>query len=92
MNAVSFEQKVKGVVTKVTSGEADAGIELVTDIAAARGVASGVEIPAEVNATSSYALAVTSEAPNTSAAEAFAAFVTSAQGRAILESYGFGLP
>ena len=92
VNAVSFEQKVKGVVTKVASGEADAGIVFVTDIAAAGDAASGVEIPAEVNVTNSYALAVTSEAPNTAAAEAFASFVTSAQGRSILEAYGFGLP
>jgi molybdate transport system substrate-binding protein len=92
VNAVSFEEKVKGVVTKVTSGEADAGIVFVTDIAAAGDAASGIEIPADLNVINSYALAVATEAANRGAAEEFAAFVASAQARAILEAHGFGLP
>jgi len=89
---VSFEEKVKGVVTKVTSGEADAGIVFVTDIAAAGASADGVEIPADVNTTSRYPIAVTENAPNATAAAAFVEFVASDEGRAILESFGFGLP
>ena len=89
---VSYEEKVKGVVTKVTSGEADAGIVFVTDIAAAGSSAVGVEIPADVNVVTSYPIAVTKDAPNAADAATFVEFVASNEGRAILESFGFGLP
>jgi len=92
VSAVSYEEKVKGVVTKVTSGEADAGIVFVTDVAAAGASADGVEIPADVNVVTAVPMAVASDAPNPSDAAAFVEFATSAQGRAILESFGFGLP
>ena len=46
---VSLEQNVKGVVTKVTAGEADAGIVYVTDVTAAGDKAAGVDIPADIN-------------------------------------------
>ena len=85
----SFEEKVKGVVTKVTVGEADAGIVFVTDVIAAGDAAAGVPIPADVNAISSYPIVVTKEAPNAAAAQAFVDFVAGAEGQAILAKYGF---
>ncbi len=85
----SYEEKVKGVVTKVTAGEADAGIVFATDVIAARDAAAGVPIPAGVNAISNYPIVVTKEAPNAAAAQAFVDFVASAAGQAILAKYGF---
>jgi len=85
----SFEEKVKGVVTKVTVGEADAGIVFLTDVIAAGDAAAGVPIPADVNAISSYPIVVTKEAPNAAAAQAFVDFVAGAEGQAILAKYGF---
>jgi molybdate transport system substrate-binding protein len=85
----SYEEKVKGVVTKVTVGEADTGIVFVTDVIAAGDAAAGVPIPADVNAISNYPIVVTKEAPNAAAAQAFVDFVASAEGQAILAKYGF---
>jgi molybdate transport system substrate-binding protein len=87
----SLEEKVKGVVTKVTAGEADAGIVYVTDVKAAGSAAQGVEIPTELNAVSNYPMVVTKESKNPSA-QAFIDFVAGPQGQAILASHGFMKP
>jgi molybdate transport system substrate-binding protein len=88
----SLEQNVKAVVTKVTSGEADAGIVYITDVLAAGDKAAGVDIPADVNVKAEYPIGVTAAAPNASGARAFVDFVNSAEGRKILTSFGFGAP
>lgn len=88
----SLEDKVKGVVTKVVSGEADAGIVYVTDVNAAGEDAEGVEIPADVNVVSNYPMVVVDDAPNSSMAQAFVDFVAGPTGQAILAEYGFLTP
>ncbi len=88
----SLEENVKGVVTKVTLGEADAGIVYATDVIAAGTQASGVAIPAEQNVVAQYPMAVVSDAPNPTGARTFVDFVLSSDGQAILQSYGFGSP
>jgi molybdate transport system substrate-binding protein len=85
----SLEENVRAVVSKVTLGEADAGIVYVTDVLDAGDAADGVEIPAAVNVVAEYPIAVTREAPNPDGAEAFVDFVRSDAGQAILASYGF---
>ncbi len=88
----SLEDKVKGVVAKVTTGEADAGIVFVTDVKAAGDKASGVEIPTDVNAVTNYAMAITKQAANAARAQTFIDFVSGSQGQAILAKYGFLAP
>jgi molybdate transport system substrate-binding protein len=88
----SLEENVKAVVTKVTLGEADAGIVYETDVTAAGDKAAGVKIPADINVLAEYPIAVTKEAPNAGAAQAFVDFVASDAGQAILASYGFLAP
>ncbi|HEY0518179.1 MAG TPA: molybdate ABC transporter substrate-binding protein [Ilumatobacteraceae bacterium] len=88
----SLEDKVKGVVTKVAAGEADAGIVFVTDVNAAKDTAAGVEIPADINVISNYPMVVTKEATNATAAQAFINFVAGDAGQAILAKYGFLAP
>ncbi len=88
----SLEDKVKGVVTKVTAGEADAGIVFVTDVKAASDKATGVAIPAGINAISNYPMAITKTSGDVLTAQAFAAFVSSAPGQAILAKHGFLAP
>lgn len=88
----SLEENVKAVVSKVVLGEADAAIVYATDVLAAGTGADGVEIPADLNVTAEYPVAVTKESVNPDLAQAFVDFVVSAEGRAVLESYGFATP
>lgn len=88
----SEEQNVSAVLTKVRSGEADAGLVYVTDIAAAAGAVDGVPIDGADAATNDYPLAALADAPNPEAARAFVAFVRSPIGAEVLSAYGFGRP
>ena len=85
----SLEENVKAVVSKVTLGEADAGIVYATDVTAVGDKAAGVEIPADINVTADYPIVVTKEAANAEGAQAFIDFVTGEQGQKILAAYGF---
>jgi molybdate transport system substrate-binding protein len=88
----SFEENVRAVVTKVTLGEADAGIVYATDVTAAGADAEGVGIPADINVVAEYPIAVTKDAPNAKGAQAFIDFVNGEQGQKLLASYGFLAP
>lgn len=85
------EPNVRALLTKVEAGELDAAIVYVSDVAASQEV-SGVEIPAAVNVTTTYPIAVTTGGPNPDGAARFVAFVLSADGQAILARHGFGTP
>ncbi|HWC10541.1 MAG TPA: molybdate ABC transporter substrate-binding protein [Acidimicrobiales bacterium] len=85
----SLELNVKGVVAKVTLGEADAGIVFVTDVGAAGRRTEGVEIPEEENAVTGYPLATVRAAPNQEAAARFVELVVSEEGRQVLAGSGF---
>ena len=85
----SYEANVKAVVTKVTLGEADAGIVYATDVLAAGNAVSGVEIPSDVNVIAEYPIVAVSDSD---VARAFIDFVTGAAGQRILASNGFGTP
>src|SRR4029453_8796373 len=85
----SLEENVRAVVTTVTAGEADAGIVYKTDVTAAGDDADGVEIPADINVVAEYPIAVTKDAPNKEAAQAFIDFVLTDASQAVLAMYGF---
>ena len=89
---VSLEENVKGIVTKVTLGEADAGIVYTTDVIAAGAAAEGIDIPADINVIATYPVAVTKNAPNPEGARAFVDFVVGEQGQKILAGFGFTAP
>jgi molybdate transport system substrate-binding protein len=86
---VSEEQNVGGVVTKVTLGEADAGIVYVTDVKANESKATGVPIPASQNDVTEYPIVEVKGAPNSSAAKAFISYVRGPDGQQVLASFGF---
>jgi molybdate transport system substrate-binding protein len=89
---VSFAQNVKGVVTPVTTGEADAGIVYLTDVQAASDKADAVTIPADINVLARYPIASTEASSHADVNQAFIAFVTGPDGQAILKKYGFQTP
>ncbi|MEN3272463.1 MAG: molybdate transport system substrate-binding protein [Actinomycetota bacterium] len=90
----SLEDNVKAVVSKVTLGEADAGIVYVTDVKAAADKAQGVDIDIADDPTleAVYPIAVTKQVVNNAAATAWIDFVLSADGQKTLASYGFLAP
>jgi molybdate transport system substrate-binding protein len=85
----SLETNVKAVVTKVTSGEADAGIGYVTDAKAAAASAEGVDIPDAQNVVAEYPMAVLKQSANANLAYAFLDFILSSDAQAVLAKYGF---
>ncbi|MDX6436220.1 MAG: molybdate transport system substrate-binding protein [Gaiellaceae bacterium] len=91
-NVVSQETDVKGIVTKVALGEADAGLVYRTD---AKPVASRtwtIALPDWAQPAIRYELAVVKTSSHLSAARAFVKQVVSKRGRALLAKAGFGLP
>ena len=88
----SYESDVRAVLTKVIADEVDAGIVYVTDVIAAGDDVKGVEIPAEVNVSTTYQAAVTQDSASQQAAADFVAFLTSDLAQSILSDAGFGAP
>ena len=86
---VSQEDNVKAVVTKVSLGEADAGIVYVTDITAGGAKAEGVDIPREQNVLATYPIATVKASRAPDEAQAFMDLVLSAEGQQVLKQYGF---
>ena len=89
VHPVSQETSVSSVVTKVTLGEADAGVVYTTDVKAAGDKAAGVPIPASQNVTAEYPIAPLKDAPNADGAKAFVDYVLGADGQKVLAGYGF---
>jgi molybdate transport system substrate-binding protein len=86
---VSQEDNVKAVVTKVSLGEADAGIVYVTDVTAGGDRVEGVDIPPDQNVTATYPIATVKASQAPEAAQAFVDLVRSAEGQQVLREHGF---
>jgi molybdate transport system substrate-binding protein len=91
-NVVSEETDVKGIVTKVALGEADAGFVYVTDAKVAAAQLRNVSLPAWAQPRVRYEIAVVKTSAHRAAARAFVQRVLSARGRTLLKRAGFGLP
>jgi len=89
---VSEEQDVKGVVSKIALGEADAGLAYATDVKPVAGKVRSLEIGRLFQPTVRYEIAVLRAAKHRDAAEAFVTLVTGPRGRGALRAHGFGLP
>jgi molybdate transport system substrate-binding protein len=86
---VSEEDNVKAVVTKVSLGEADAGIVYVTDVTAGGDKVEGVDISEELNVLATYPIATVKASQHADQAQAFMDLVLSAEGQQVLKQYGF---
>ncbi|MFH9086314.1 molybdate ABC transporter substrate-binding protein [Streptomyces sp. NPDC017673] len=92
LTPVSYEQDVKGALTKVELKEADAAVVYKTDVRAAGDKVEGVEFPESAGAVNDYPIALLKNAPNAEAAKAFIALVRSAEGQKVLNEAGFLKP
>ena len=88
----TYEPHVKAVMTKVTLGEADAGLVYHTDVLAAGDKVRSIEIDEAEQAINRYQIVVLDEARHRDAATEFVAYVRSQAGRAALREAGFGVP
>lgn len=89
---VTEEADVKATLAKVTLGEVDAGVVYVTDVLAAADKVKGIEIPADVNASTSYPIATLTASKNRDLAAAFVDYVLSEDGAKVLTDAGFQQP
>lgn len=85
-NTVSREMGVQPIVTKVTKGEADAGVVFVTDVPADAEI---VQVPDAFNAELPLSIAPVTAGKNPAGAAAFIAFMTAGEGREILTEAGY---
>jgi molybdate transport system substrate-binding protein len=87
---VSEEQSVTDVLNKVTSGEADAGLVYVTDVAKAGDAALGIEFPEAQEAVNTYPITTVEDSANPELGQEFQDLVTGETGQEVLAGYGFG--
>jgi molybdate transport system substrate-binding protein len=88
-NVVSNEEDVKAVITKVMSGEADAGIGYVTDVTPdVSDQVALIPISDEVNVIATYPIAIVNGTQEADLAKGFVDFVL-ADGQQTLAEYGF---
>ena len=89
-NVVSFEENVRAVLSKVILGEADAGIVYSSDISLGNSNKVGeLDIPDSLNVIASYYITPVQSIRQKELANAFMAFVISAEGQNTLRQYGF---
>jgi molybdate transport system substrate-binding protein len=89
---VSEEEDAKGVVGKVTLGEADGGFVYATDARAAGDDVQVIELPDELQADVRYLVAVVAESDQADEARAFVDLLAGDRGRRLLRQAGFGVP
>ncbi len=88
-NVVSYEENVRGVLTKVALGEADAGIVYASDSASAPAEVATIAIPDPLNTIARYPIAPLADSAQLELAQQFVDYVLSADGQQVLAKYGF---
>ncbi len=91
-NVVSQEPDVRGVLAKVTLGEADAGFVYRTDAATVGKRVGVIRLPTRAQPSVKYGICVVSASVNKADARAFITTVLGKTGRTRLTAAGFGVP
>jgi molybdate transport system substrate-binding protein len=92
LNPVSEESQVTDVLTKVTSGQADAGLVYVTDAHGAGDKVTAVAFPEAAGAVNTYPIAVLKQGTDSELARKFVDLVTGEAGQKVLSAAGFAKP
>jgi molybdate transport system substrate-binding protein len=92
LRPVSKEQNVGGVLAKVQSGDADAGLVYRTDVRGAGTKVTGVAFPEATQAINNYPVAVLKDTGLPVTARDFAEYIRTGGGREVLATNGFGKP
>lgn len=90
LTPASEEPDVRSVLSKVTSGNADAGVVYVTDVMEADDTIDGVTFPEADNAINDYPITALQNSVHPDLAMAFVALVRGPDGQKALEAAGFG--
>jgi molybdate transport system substrate-binding protein len=80
------------MLSKVATGNADAGVVYVTDVRAANGRVQGVNFSKAANAINTYPIAVLKNSAQLDLARKFLALVLSPPGQRVSIHAGFGRP
>src|SRR6185312_2988064 len=91
-NVRSEEPDVKSIVGKLAEGAVDAGFVYVTDVDATNGKLRAIELPAALQPSVAYGVAVVTGAPHAQAARRFVAGLLHGAGAADLRAAGFEPP
>lgn len=88
-NVVSQESSVNNIVTKVSLGEADAGIVYTTDAAGAGSLVTQIEIADAYNVIAVYPMGELVSTAHPTEASGFIGYVMSPDGQSVMAKYGF---
>lgn len=89
-NVVSYEENVRAVLSKVSLGEADAGIVYTSDVTGdAANNLGRLTIPDGLNTIAAYSIAPIKDSPNADLAQLFVDYLLSPGGQQILAKHGF---
>ena len=92
LDPASEESKVTDVLTKVSSGEADAGLVYVTDATGAGDDVEAVETEGADEVVNRYPITTLTDSDQSDEAKAFVEFITGPEGQKVLGDKGFGAP
>jgi molybdate transport system substrate-binding protein len=91
-NVRSSEPDVKGVVGKISQGAVDAGFVYITDVKATKGALTAIDLPASLQPSVAYGVAIVKGAKNPAAARSFVDGLVNGDGARILRAAGFEAP
>lgn len=90
LQPVSQEQAVTDVLSKVSTGEADAGLVYKTDIIAAGDAVTGIDFPESSEAINNNPIVLLTDAPQPELGQAWIDLVLSSEGQKVFAEAGFG--